>query len=118
MNTIEPLIPKIVTIELKAANLDNPPFRSMHEGYAVILEEMDEVNEALGWVKMYLDDIWWHIKENRPGMVFNYAEEMEKRAVHLAAEVIQVAAMARKLQNSLEGEYEQSTDTHAGNSGL
>lgn len=118
MNAVEPMIPRLVELELNAANLKNPPFRSMHEGYAVILEEMNEVDDALIWVKAFFDDVWRHIKENRPGMVFNYAEEMEKRAVHLAAEVIQVAAMARKLQNSLEGEYEQSTDTHAGDSGL
>ena len=105
-------------MELNAANLKNPSFRSMHEGYAVILEEMNEVDDALTWVKYYFADVWKHIKEDRPGMVQNYARKLEKQAVHLAAEVIQVAAMARKLQNSLEGDYEQGTETHAGDAGL
>lgn len=118
MNAVESMIPRLVALELKAANLENPPFRSMHEGYAVILEEMNEVDDALIWVKAFFDDIWRHIKEDRPVMVQHYARELEKQAVHLAAEVIQVAAMARKLQNSLEGEYEQGTEIHAGDAEL
>lgn len=118
MNAVEPMIPRLVELELNAANLKNPPFRSMHEGYAVILEEMNEVDDALIWVKAFFDDVWRHIKEDRPGMVQHYARELEKQAIHLAAEVIQVAAMARKLQNSLEGEYERGTETHAGDAGL
>lgn len=118
MNAVEPMIPRLVALELNAANLENPPFRSMHEGYAVILEEMDEADDAMNRVKGLMDNLWRNIKDNRPGMVSGYARHLKNEAMHLAAEVIQVAAMARKLQNSLEGEDEQGTETHAGNAGL
>lgn len=50
----------------------HPPFNSAHEGYAVILEEMDELKEHV-WKKQHSRDI-----------------------VAMRAEAIQVAAMAVK----------------------
>ena len=57
--------------ELKRA-AKYPPFNSAHEGYAVILEEMDELKEHV-WKKQHSRDI-----------------------VAMRAEAIQVAAMAVK----------------------
>ena len=68
--------------ELKKACSNYPPFHSMHEGYAVILEELDELKEAI-----------WKSKGVRLNPV-------------AAKEAIQVAAMAVRFILDLEGEKE------------
>ncbi|MEZ4661195.1 MAG: hypothetical protein R2911_26910 [Caldilineaceae bacterium] len=35
--------PELVAEELRQARAANPPFHNLHEGYAVILEEVDEL---------------------------------------------------------------------------
>ena len=42
MNAVETHIRNLVEIELSAANERFPQFHSAHEGYAVILEEVEE----------------------------------------------------------------------------
>ena len=43
MNAVETHVRNLVEIELAAANERFPPFHSAHEGWAVILEEVDEL---------------------------------------------------------------------------
>ena len=66
--------------ECLTASTKYPPFHSMHEGYAVILEELDELKEAI-----------WKSKGVRLNPV-------------AAKEAIQVAAMAVRFILDLEGE--------------
>ena len=40
-----------VTLELERAQHKFPKFNSQHEGYAILLEEMDELKEAIFWSK-------------------------------------------------------------------
>ena len=56
-----------VVNEFCRASASNPPFNSSHEGYAVLLEEVDE--------------LWDEVKRNAP-------------VERMAAEAVQVAAMA------------------------
>lgn len=62
--------------ELARANTIHPPFRSLHEGYAVLLEEVDE--------------LWDEIR--RRG----------HRRPRVRAECVQIAAMAGKVVAFLE----------------
>lgn len=98
MNYVERLIPALVDAELKEANRQNPPFHSMHEGYAVLKEEVEETEEALEVVKDYLASMWRNIRRDDTPCVKIAAEYLEHRAIHMAAEAIQVAAMAKKFQ--------------------
>ena len=98
MNAAEPELRKLVDLELKAANRENPPFRSAHEGYAVILEEVDETRDALSNLNLRVLRLWCSVKSNQVAAMGDIACDIENHAVHLAAEAIQVAAMARKLQ--------------------
>lgn len=88
-------VQELVAFELERANTIHPPkFNSMHEAYAVILEEIEEAEEAfeaVGWDK---DLAWDSIKhdEDPNGLL----KAMEKAARAVAAEMIQVAAMCRK----------------------
>ena len=79
--------------------MENPPFHSTHEGYAVLLEEVEEAKDAMHEVDVCLQMLWEYTKKNFPRKAQEYAERVEKYAMHLAAEAIQVAAMAKKFQN-------------------
>lgn len=65
--------PELVAEELRQARAANPPFHNLHEGYAVILEEVDE--------------LWDEIKKKRA---------VRSRS-NLMEEVVQIAAMCQRL---------------------
>ena len=85
VDEIHPILLEIIMSivkEVAEASIKYPPFHSMHEGYAVILEELDELKEAI-----------WKSKGVRLNPV-------------AAKEAIQVAAMAVRFILDLEGEKE------------
>lgn len=105
MNYVEKLIPALVDVELREANQNHSPFHSMHEGYAVLREEIEEAYEVQEDVKRFLVHAWDYIrKDNLEGARYQ-ARHLEEKAIHLAAEAIQVAAMAKKFQ-ALEADEE------------
>lgn len=98
MNAVKDKLIALVGEELEAANAIYPPFRSMHEGYAVMLEEVEEADEALVLVRDYLTSLWRSIRRDDTARTKMVALFLKDKAVHAAAEAIQVAAMARKFQ--------------------
>ena len=109
MNAIEHLLPGLVEKELQAANAKFPPFASLHEGYAVMKEEVDECGDAMTLLDSLSNCLWGMIKADAHSFenLASMAGTIEKDAIHLAAEAIQVAAMARKflaLQDAPSGE--------------
>ena len=89
MTAIDEAIQSILA-EFKKAESKFPEFRSEHEGYGVLLEEVDE--------------LWYEIKNNkRPG-----AEERMKE------EAAQVAAMALKFIVMLDSKNKTTEHTSAG----
>ena len=86
--------------EMKAANKINPLFTDAHHGYAVLKEEIEEVEEELKAVKQMLDAMWISIRtDTTPKLSITM---MENHAINLAAEAIQVIAMCNKFRNSSE----------------
>lgn len=91
-------VQELVTFELERANTIHPPkFNSMHEAYAVILEEYEEAEreisifkDALGW------SVWRNIKDDCYELACAGFKDIERIAIAAASEMIQVAAMARK----------------------
>lgn len=97
MNFVEGKLPALVREELEAANRMNPPFNSEHEGYAVLLEEVEETSYELDEMMTCLRMLWECIKHDNPRSQ-EFAGKIAKHAMHLAAEAIQVAAMAEKFK--------------------
>ena len=62
MNAIENRVRELVKVELDAANERFPQFHSQHEGYAVILEEMDELKDAVDVADDHLSFAWRYVK--------------------------------------------------------
>lgn len=102
MGTIRQLICDAVEKEYEEANKKYPMFGSMHEGESVIREEIEEVKEALQGVDTFHDAMWDAIRNNRKDESIRYAGGLEKEALELIEEAIQVAAMAEKYASSLD----------------
>lgn len=95
-------VKKIVDEELQRANAVNgDKFHSNHEGYAVIKEELEEASKELREASSNLEDLWYGVKNNESEITY-YAEQLKKRAILLAAETIQTAAMATKFIESFK----------------
>lgn len=67
--------PELQRAELTRAQAKHPPLKSAHEGYAVILEELDEV--------------WEHVKAKRQDLPA------------MRRELFQVAAMAQRMAEEI-----------------
>lgn len=77
-------------------------FASMHEGAAVLCEEVDEVAlEYRNMAKNY-DMLWASVKEDDKKTARKCADDIASFAERLACEAIQVAAMALKFTDTVE----------------
>lgn len=105
MNAIREDVEILVHEELDNANKLFPLFRSPHEGYAVIKEEIEEAEEQLTYSKQLLESLWTSIKVNNSRLPYSkmFCKDLKQRAIDGATELIQVAAMAQKYLDSIEG---------------
>lgn len=88
----------LVPQELERANRNWPLFASDHEGMSVLLEEIEETENELKQVKKLYGKLWEFVKED--GELLTLPDEIKAAAIQLAAEAIQVSAMAEKLKDS------------------
>lgn len=100
MNAVEGKVLELVELELAAANEKHLPFASQREGYAVILEEIEEARAPINALEQHFGYAWDIIKHD------SNAKERIEMCKHFAVwadcELIQVAAMCQKFQK-LEG---------------
>jgi hypothetical protein len=100
MNVCENEIRDAVEAELIAANEKYPPFASLHEAYAVILEEYEEADDELMACDEFIQDVWRYTKEDNTQGALEAFKYLKHRAEHLAQEACQMAAMANKAEQS------------------
>jgi len=96
------IIKDLVNEELRKATEKFKPLKSTHEGYAVILEEIDELYDDIDCIKSYINKIWVQVKANNknvdtPSMEYS-VEYLYSYALLAIKEAIQVAAMAKRFQ--------------------
>lgn len=100
MDAVEKDVRLLVKKELRAANQNFPMFRSAHEGWAVIWEEMSEAEAERYLLDRWIEErLWNEVKEDLQ-IPKEDLKEMQHRAVHMAVEAIQLAAMICKLERS------------------
>ncbi len=110
MNAVKNEVQQLVKKELEHANKLFPLFNSVHEAYAVMLEETEEAESAKAEVDSNLNTLWDCIKQNSPiGFLKAYNQNIKENAIALAIEAIQIAAMCDKftlsfISNELGGE--------------
>lgn len=112
MKRLKKEVQEIVVAELQRANEKFPLFASDHEGYAVILEELEESEEALQVLRNQINLLLEKIRGINgyspnipplliPGNTFGIGKSYDA-AINVAAEAIQAAAMIKKLEASRE----------------
>lgn len=90
----------LTAVELERANKDHPMFHSNHEAWAVAREEFMETKEALDdldYEMRYLDYMTRHDDESG---IADRVQKLYDKALLVACEAIQTAAMAEKWKES------------------
>lgn len=64
MNVVKSDVEALVKKELEAANENFPLFNSAHEGYAVLLEEVEELDGDCASIKYDMQCLWTAVKNN------------------------------------------------------
>lgn len=95
----EKKIEVLIAEELREANKLHPLFRSEHEAYAVLLEEVEEAEYDLKDIQGQLGFLWHKVKCDMTTTGQNY-HAMKSDAICMIQEVIQIAAMCQKAIDS------------------
>jgi hypothetical protein len=91
----------LTAFELDSASIENgSTFNSQHEGYAIILEEVQEAKEELDRVEQKLKLLWGATR--RDEYPVEAIQMLNHYAKLVACEAIQVAAMSTKFMNSFK----------------
>lgn len=91
-------VEKVTENELNRANETFPLFNSTHEGWAVIQEEVKEMDTELKAMAHALNNFTEDVFRNKD--TTNIVRMIKEQATYAAAELIQVAAMCRKFEVS------------------
>jgi predicted RNase H-like nuclease (RuvC/YqgF family) len=77
-------------------------YNSLHEGYAILKEEIEEVDIEIEDLKRWLDDFWISIKNDRYyNDTEHCVEELEVCVENAIKELAQVGAVLRKMKHNL-----------------
>jgi len=87
----------------RAAEEFGAAHNSLHESFAVILEELDEASDHTEMFQEQIKCFWVEIKQNKLSETRERLPIMHMLAEQAAAEWIQVAAMCKKAQAEPEG---------------
>lgn len=110
MDAVRKDVELLVKKELESANKMFPLFHSVHEGYAVIWEEVEEAQEYFADTKSNLGSIWIGVRSGYDKESYEIAAlDLKNSAIGLAIEAIQVAAMAQKFIDSEKARIEEES---------
>lgn len=99
------LLDELIQAEYKnACNIYGDKYNSPHEAYAVLLEEVEEVEKELSFLKRWLENIWESIKSENKYYQNECIEQLETCNTNAIKELAQVGAVLKKIQNTLEVE--------------
>lgn len=87
-------IEALIEDELDRIVKEHGYFSSDHEAYAVIKEEVEEVEEDLDNLQFCLEMFWEHVRNDDDN--FENAEAIERNGIELIKETVQVIACCRK----------------------
>jgi len=92
-----------------AADEHGATFASMHEGAAVLFEEVQEAQDEDGSIDNLIPLFWEAVKNEDSKRARMFAEEIASHAERLSCEAIQVAAMAMKFVDTVEEAEDDNT---------
>jgi hypothetical protein len=91
-------IERLVDQELMSANGKYPLFRSPHEAFAVLMEEIEEMETELKVIDFNMTGAWSCVKQDEDMTV--HITNIYNRTMYAIMEAIQVAAMCKKFTMS------------------
>jgi hypothetical protein len=98
----EKLVNELIQAEYKnACEKFGEKYHSLHEGYAILLEEVEEAKESYADVDTYLEELW---KGIRGWKLFDKEICLNKLLVdtqNAMKELAQVSAVLQKIQNTI-----------------
>lgn len=102
----EKLVNDLIQAEYKNACENwGEKYNSLHEGYAVLLEEVEEVEAYFSKLKEVIIDIWGVTKQNKTEHLGTYINAYAIRCAEFSIkELAQVGAVMMKIKNTLEVE--------------
>lgn len=105
MDHLSPGVEALVELEHKTiVEKYGVGYHSDHEGYAVLLEEVEEATEALREVQQRLACAWQDVREDARNLLGSEIIRVEHHAKDLAAEAVQIAAVARRWRGGLHND--------------
>lgn len=91
----------MVKEELKMANsMYSPAFNSPMEGLGVLQEEVYEAGKDITNLRKAYDGVQFYLCEHQTKAAVDCAKQMSAYAIDAAMELLQVAAMCRKFEDS------------------
>ena len=101
----EKLVNNLIQAEYKNACENwGEKYHSLHEGYAVLLEEVEEVKPEITQLLNSFDVFWLWVKRNNQSHKYLCVEDMYKATENAMKELAQVGAVLQKIKNTLEVE--------------
>lgn len=95
---LEECINALMLEELARANKKHKLFSNCHEGYAVLLKEVEEAEEEFELIKRCLNVLWHYIKCDLDIVrIRDMSNEIKENTIRTIEELIQVGAMAQKM---------------------
>ena len=87
----------IVSETTNACDIYGKEYHSNHEGYAVLLEEIEEAASNLKDITELNKELWEDVKADNDTEIKADARRISFYAYYLAMEAVQVAAVCRKI---------------------
>ena len=79
-----------------------PTYHSVHEGFAVLMEEVQEACEDSKFMNNRLECVWHAVRNDDPKTLLNNLGEVKQFALALAEEAVQCAAVCEKFIGSVQ----------------
>lgn len=102
MNIVRGEVRALVAKEYGVAKRDHGPLASMHEGYAVLLEEVEEMEESMESVRNHMKCLWMNVRYDNNSTTEAAARNAMESAIHTACEAIQVAAVCKRIMDAAQ----------------
>lgn len=110
-NTIE-LINGVCMLEYSHARENwGKTYHSLHEGWAVLKEEVEEAFDSVTVLDTALTDMWYNIRNGDKDLVLRFASCIQETAIAAMMELAQVWAVCEKMKAKSPGVSPQQTDT-------
>lgn len=103
-NTIE-LINGVCMLEYSHAQENwGETYHSLHEGWAVLKEEVEEAFDSVTGLDSALTDMWYNVRSGDKDLVSRLACSMQESAIAAMMELAQVWAVCEKMKKTTRGE--------------